>query len=742
MSAASRRAAWVAAFAGATLALAAPARAQRAAADSAFLHQYAQTNRFGLGVPTGIQITPRGDAVLFLRSEPRSLVHDLFVFEPQSQIERVLVTADTLLGGAQEQLSREERAARERRRVRQRGIVAYSLSSDGAHVLVPLSGRLFVVECRNGAFRELKSAHGAADAATFSPDGKSVACVRGGDLYVIDVASGDERRLTTHEGPDLSNGLAEFVAQEEMDRFEGYWWSPDSRWIAYQRTDTRDVEHFYIADPAHPERAPEAWPYPRPGQKNAQVELGIVSAQGGPTTWIKWDVARDPYLARVVWQNNAPLTLLVQNREQTEERLLAVEPRSGKTTTLLVERDPAWINLARRVPCWRADGSAFLWVSEGSGAPELELHDKSGRLVRTLTDPALGFRELVHLDERRGLAWVLAGADPTERHLARVPLDAHGARPKSMTGEPEIDTAFFPEHGDDRYVLEIHSLAGARRQEVWDTDGERVGVLRSVAEEPDRLPELELTTVGPAPGLHAALIRPHDFDRRRRYPVIAEVYGGPTAQQVVADRRHYVLDQWMADHGFVVVCVDGRGTPARGRAWERAIRGDLAGPALQDLVAALRALGAKYRELDLSRVGISGWSFGGYFSLMAVMRYPDLFRAAVAGGPVVDWRDYDTHYTERYLGLPQAHAAAYDKSSVLTYVGQLRRPLLIVHGTADDNVYLVHSLRLCEALNRAGKDYEFLPLVNQTHMVADPLATVRLYSRLMEHFERALSPSR
>ena len=718
------------------------AQAADAPGDSAFLDQYAKTYRFTLGVPTGIQVTPKGDAVLFLRSESRSLVRDLYVFEPEARIERLLVTADTLLAGAQEQLSREERATRERRRLAARGIAGYQLSPDGERVLVPLSGRLFLVEQKSGAFRELKSENGAADAARFSPDGRRVACVRGGDLFVIDLASWEERRLTIRPSADVTHGLAEFVAQEEMDRFEGYWWSPDSRWIAFQRTDTREVEHLYIADPAHPERAPDAWPYPRAGQTNAEVRLGMMAAEGGPTTWAQWDVKRYPYLARVVWEKNAPLTILVQNREQTEERLLAVDPRTGTTTTLLIERDPAWLHLWDRVPQWLADGSGFLWISERRGTPQLELHDKSGRLLRAVTEPGLGLRELLHLDEGRGIVWVLAGMEPTERHLYRVALDSRSGRLQPMTREPGVDAAIFPEKGNGLYVLEIHTLAGARRQEVWVTDGERAASLRSVAEEPDFLPEVELTPAGRNPELRTALIRPRDFDRRRRYPVILHAYGGPLSQMVLADRRRYLLDQWVADHGFIVVCVDGHGTPGRGRDWERAIRGDFMSLPLDDHVIALRALAAKYPELDLSRVGIWGWSFGGYFAAMAVMRRPDVFHAAVAGGPVVDWRDYDTHYTERYLGLPQAHAAAYDKSSVLTYVPQLRRPLLIVHGTADDNVYLVHSLRLCEALNRAGKDYEFLPLVNQTHMVLDPLATVRLYSRMIHHFERALVPAR
>src|SRR6185369_3732706 len=253
--------------------------------------------------------------------------------------------------------------------------------------------------------------------------------------------SGRERRLTTKERPEVSYGLAEFVAQEEMNRFDGYWWSPDSRWIAYQRTDTREVERLFIADPAHPEREPDAWPYPRAGKTNADVRLGIVPADGGATTWISWDRQRYPYLARVVWSRNAPLTLVVQNREQTEERLLTADPRSGITTPLWIERDPAWLNLWGDLPRWLPDGSGFLWITERRGAAQLELHERDGRVRRVMTDPGLGLRAVAHVDGKRGIAWVLAGPEPTERHLYRIPLGSRGRGAARVTQESGVYSA-------------------------------------------------------------------------------------------------------------------------------------------------------------------------------------------------------------------------------------------------------------------------------------------------------------
>ena len=599
---------------------------------------------------------------------------------------------------------------------------------------MPLSGRLFVVDRTAGTWKELRSSAGAADAARFSPDGEHVSCVRDGDLWVTDVESGQERPLTHHEGPDVTYGLAEFAAQEEMDRFDGAWWSPDSRWIAYQRTDTRGMERFHIADAAHPEREPDAWPYPRAGGKNADVALGVMPATSGSTVWVTGYPAL-PYLARVLWEPKAPLTILVQNRAQTEERLLTVDPATGKTTALLTERDAAWLILWPGVPRWLDDGSGFLWITERRGAPQLELHDRRGALRHPLTTTEMGLRELLDVDQARGSAWVAASADPTETHLWKVPLAAAHGAPQRLTVEPGVYGATFPANGHDLLALDVHTLAGAWRRDLITAEGQQISSLRMNAEEPDALPELELTSVGRSPAFRAALVRPRDFTTGRRYPVIAHVYGGPTSQMVEADRRRFLIDQWIADHGFVVVCFDGRGTPGRDRAWQRAIRGDFATVPLDDLVTGLRALG-EVPELDLGRAG----------SGRPVRRLRRHGRDAASGGlpfggrggPVVDWRDYDTHYTERYIGMPDRQAAAYDKSSALTYADRLQRPLLLIHGLGDDNVYVMHTLKLCEALDRAGRDYDFLPLPRQTHMVSDAASTVRLYSRLIDHFVRTL----
>jgi dipeptidyl-peptidase-4 len=280
------------------------------------------------------------------------------------------------------------------------------------------------------------------------------------------------------------------------------------------------------------------------------------------------------------------------------------------------------------------------------------------------------------------------------------------------------------------------------RATVCRADGTPVGELPSVAEEPPFVPNAELLKVGEGDGYHAAVVRPRQFKAGTNYPVIAHVYGGPTHQVVTASMGTRLIDQWLADQGFIVVSVDNRGTPGRGRAWEKAVRDKFGSVPLADQVAGLKALGRKFPEMDMERTGVYGWSFGGYLAALAVLREPDVFKAAVAGAPVVDWLDYDTHYTERYLGLPDKHSAAYSEASLLTYADELRRPLLLIHGTADDNVYFRHTLKLANALFRAGREFDLLPLPGLTHMVPDPVVMQRMYGRFAAYFKKHLGEPR
>ncbi len=719
------------------LSLASIVRAQSVAPSSnmAFLEQYAATYRFSLGRPTAVSVAPDGESVLFLRSGPRSFVRDLYVWDAKTAQERVLLTADQVLKGARENLSPEELARRERARSAARGIASYDLSSDGKRLLVPLASRLFVVERESGNIAELTGAAGGVIDPRFSRDGGRVAYIRDKELYTIDVGSPVEKRLTVDASSTVSNGLAEFAAQEEMSRFEGFWWSPDGKTIAYEQADSAGLEQFHIADLKRPEEEPRTWPYPRAGKANARVRLGLIPSSGGKTSWVAWDRETYPYLAKVVWTKDAPLTILVQNRRQTEEKLLAVGA-DGSTKTLLEEKDAAWVNIDPSVPRWLPGGREFLWSSERDGDWRLELRSRDGALLRTLTKGALGYRSLKGLGASGKEAFIEAGPDPIENQLYRVSLE--GAQFEPLTRTPGQHFASFPEDGAAAYVVSSFGADMSRRQSVHRGATE-LGELRSLAEQPGLKSRIEFAVVGKR-ALHAAIIRPTNFDASKKYPVVVQVYGGPQHNSVAMAGSRYLLEQWLAEQGFIVVSLDGRGTPHRGREWERAIKGNFIRAALEDQVDGLKALGAKYREMDVSKVGIYGWSFGGYFSAMAAMLRPDVFHAAVAGAPVADWRDYDTHYTERYMGLPEENKKGYDDSSALTHAPELSRPLLLIHGTTDDNVYFMHSLKLSDALFRAGKKHEFLPLVGYTHMVPDPLIATRLDAAIVDFLRSSLTP--
>lgn len=704
-----------------------------------FLKDYAETYRYSLGRATNFRITKTGDAVLYARSGPRSFVRNLYELDVATGRERLLASAEQLLSGGEERLTAEELARRERMRSAARGIADFTLDPSGKKVLLALSGSLYVFDRETGQSREIQSSAGFPIDPQFSPTGTRIACVRNQELFAIDLESGTERQLTTGATSTLSHGLAEFVAQEEMSRMHGYWWSPDGEQIVYQQTDTSDVERWLIADPVHPEKEPQEWRYPRPGKNNAKVRLGILPATGGPTRWIEWNRERFPYVATVTWTRHSPLTVLVQNRTQTEELLLEVDPETGGTRTLLTETDADWLNLDDGLPHWLEDGQQFLWSSERQGGWQLELRDRSGQLVRAVTPVELGYRSLAGVDSERRVAYVAAATDSTQTHLYRVSLDDPQVTPTLLTRSSGNHTAIWSENGETRVQTSV-DLLGNVEQKVVRQDESVSATIRSESIAPPFVPRVELTSVG-SQQWRAAIVRPRDFDATRRYPVLVNVYGGPGSQMVSQNSSRYLLAQWFADRGFVVVSIDGRGTPARGRQWERAIRGNFIDVPLQDQVDALQALGAKYGELDLARVGIFGWSFGGYFSAMAVMRRPDVFHAGIAGAPVCDWLDYDTHYTERYLGLPHENATGYQASSVLTYAPQLSRPLLIIHGTADDNVYFLHSVKMSDALFRAGKPHQFLPLAGFTHMVPDPLVTQRLYGTMAQFLERHLQES-
>ncbi|MEW5742240.1 MAG: DPP IV N-terminal domain-containing protein [Myxococcota bacterium] len=704
--------------------------------DVEFLREYAETRRYLAGRPVSVKVTADSSAALFLRSEAKDNRQMLFELDLATGQTKEWLTPEKLLNGAAEKLSVEEKARLERQRVSARGFTSYQLSDDGARVLVALSGKLYVVNRKDGAVTQLKTGEGACLDPKFSPDGALVAYVRDYDVHVLDLAKNVERRVTKGGTVDRPHGLAEFVAQEEMGRFSGYWLSPDGKRVAYQETDHTGVEQFTIADPMHPEISPDRFYYPRPGKKNATVSLFVQALTGGKPTRVTWDEKAFPYLGTVVWKDG-PLTLVVENREQTKVQVLAVDEKTGKTKVLLEEEDAAWIDLDQKVPLWWKD-KGFFWVTERHGAPEVELRKADGTLDASWVKPDAGYMALVGFDPEAEALYFLGSKPPPEKHLYKV---VRGGAPEllAISGKgPSYEEAVLSGKGKFAAVQSASLASLPRASVVRLSDAKVLAEVPSVALEPKLEVKAEIKKLPGERGAWAMVIRPKDFQPKKKYPVILQVYGGPGHLEVMHVRRENLVLQWLANQGFIVVKADGRGTPGRGRDWERAIKFDFATVTMEDQVAALKALGAEVPELDLSRVGVYGWSFGGYLAALLAMAKGDVVKSAVAGAPVVDWLDYDTHYTERYLGLPDAHPEAYRVSSLLSYVEQAKRPILLMHGTADDNVYFLHTLKLSDALFRAGKPHSVLPLSNFTHMVPEPLVMQRQFERVATFFKETL----
>lgn len=723
------------------LLLAGPPALASAPAPESCEAQLAATNDLRDGQP--LLATPGDGAVFSVRSGGRDRLQKLYRYDLGTGRETLLDDASG--GGA---LTVAEAARRQRARITSGGITEFSLSKDRRRLLVSLAGGLTVMD-QDGSHRTALPGTGWIGA-TFSPDGRLVASVRDDDLHVLDPATGRDVALTTGGTALVTHGLAEFAAEEELDRFDGFWWSPDGRRLLVETADSTGVEPHFIADPGHPERRPVEFRYPRAGTANAVVSLAIVDrARPGPPIPVAWDRDAFPYLGRVAWPAHGPLTLVVLNRAQTDLRVLAADPATGATRTLLDEHDPAWIDLTPSImrrgplvlPHWLDDGAHFLWASERSGDWRLELHRADGSLDHAVTPDGFRFNALLDLDPRTGDVTVSGSTEATSERLYRIPLAGGRAIPLA-TADGVHEGAFGDQHA---VLVDRQDLAdGTDDAVVRDAaDGHVIATLPSSAERPVDPVRVAWTTAGSG-GFDTAIVLPHAPAGGRRLPVVLSVYAGPGVKVVMHAARRFAAEQCLADRGAAVVSLDGRGTPNHGRAFERAIKSDLIDIPLADQASGLASLLAAHPGWDPKRVAVMGWSFGGYFSAMATIRRPDLFAAGVAGAPPVDWQDYDTAYTERYLGLPQAAPDAYRVSDVLTYAPKLARPLLIVHGLTDDNVYFVNTVRLTDALLRAGKPYELL-LLPGTHLLADPALKRAEAERVDEFLARTIGlvgPSR
>ena len=667
--------------------------------DDSFLRLQARTARFTLGRPRGFTVSPDGARVLFLRSRGGTdRATCLWSYEVTAGTEIVLADPVELLTAGLDSLPDAERARRERAREQAAGIVAYSTDAALTRAAFALSGRLFVVDVSTGGARQL-AAGGPVFDPCLDPTGRTVAYATGGALRVVDVDSdGSDRELISESG--VTWGLAEFVAAEEMDRQRGFWWAPDGRSLLAARVDESGVQQWHIGDPSNPDRAPHAIRYPAAGTANAVVSLSLLHLDGRRTD-LSWDAAAFPYLVNVRWRLGSPPLLQLASRDQRTMRIVDVNVETGATVLVREDTDPDWLEVVAGVPDRLPDGRL---VCTG------DVDDTRRLVVGDQVVSPIGLQVRAVLARSADVLFS-ASTEPTEQHLWGYLSDG---RCVPLTIEPGVHTGTGT---SSVLVVSSASLSDDGVQTVVRNNGVEVGRIASFAEPAPFSPRVSISKQGRRE-LRTALVLPRDHvEGAGQLPVLMDPYGGPHAQRVLASRGAYLNAQWLADQGFAVVIVDGRGTPGRGLAWERAVAGDLATVVLEDQVEALRSVAATHPDLDMSRVAIRGWSFGGYLAALAVLRRPDVFHAAVAGAPATDWSLYDTYYTERYLGVDTS-AASYAISSLLADAPTLSRPLMIVHGLADDNVVAAHSLRLSTALLAAGRPHTVLPLSGVTHMTS------------------------
>lgn len=684
-----------------------------------FPRQYARTQRLTLGEPRTVTVSPDGRRVVFARSgggaDP---VNALWVLDLPSGEERLVADPRVLLaGGDDSELPAEERARRERARESAGGVVSYATNRDVTAAAFTLAGHLFVAGLVQGRAREL-AVEGPVFDPRPDPAGRRLAYVSGASLRIAEL-DGTSWELVAEDTDDVTWGSADFVAAEEMGRSRGYWWSPDGSAVAVCRVDNRPVPTWWIADPAHPERPPVSHRYPAAGTTNATVDLHVVPLDGGARVRVEWDKERYPYLATVSW-SGAGLLVSVQSRDQRELSVRTVDPQDGSTTELWNDTDDAWVELVPGSPALLPDGRLVV-AADREGARRLVV---AGEIV---SPPELQVRSIVSVSEHG----VVVSANPLGDPTVLQPWRWHDGSFSLLADEPGVTTVVT---GGETLVVRNVNLERSRPRTRVLGGPEIVGH----SEEPLTRPQVRLLELGDR-RIATAVLLPADCPANARLPVLLDPYGGPHAQRVLASQGAYLSSQWFADQGFAVVIADGRGTPGRGSEWERAVAGDLAGPVLEDQIEALHRAADLVPQLDLGRVGIRGWSFGGYLAALAVIRRPDVFHAAVAGAPVTDWRLYDTHYTERYLGDPNADDRPYATTSLVAEAARLERPLLLIHGLADDNVVAAHTLQLSSALLAAGRPHEVLPLSGVTHMTPQEVVAENLLLLQVAFLRRALA---
>ena len=705
------------------------------------LEDVARYPRPGMNAPNQVEFTPDNQKITYLLASEGSLAQDLWTYDLASGERRQLTRMATDAASHTGQFSLDEELRRERSRQRGLGVTSYQFAQSTENgpliLLIPFDGRLFVARGSEHLI-PLSNTEGAIDQ-QLSPDGSYVAFVRDGELYSLKTDGSEQPRLLTSGAEDgVTNGLAEYIAQEEIGRHKGLWWSPDGKHLAFVRADSRHIPKYSIVHQGTEQVFIEEHRYPFTGARNAIVQLGIVSVDASPNevTWMDLGSNHDIYLARVAWRPDGVLTALIQSRDQRSQRLVSFNPLNGEATPLIEEQSHPWLNLHDNLRFLRS--GEFLWSSERSGFSHLSLHNRDGNEIRILTEGQWMVTGQVTVDEDQRIVYFQGTFDsPLERQLYAVSLD--GGPLRRVTKEAGWhDVIISP---DQRIFVDMwQNLQQPPRLTLRSlSDGEVRGLLfESEGITPTSLGLCmpEITSFYSTDGvlLYAAIYASEQTrSANQPRPLVVGVYGGPGFQSITSTWSQTVdmRAQYLAQQGYVVLKVDNRGSSNRGLAFEAPIARSMGHLEVSDQIDGVRFLASR-PYVDSTRVGIYGWSYGGYMTLRALMHAPDVFKVGISGAPVTFWEGYDTHYTERYMGLPDTNESGYQTSAVLPYVEQIAGKLMLVQGLVDENVHARHAMRLIEALTTAAKDYELVLFPEARHMPRNPSHLEYLERKLVE----------
>ncbi|MBY5992428.1 S9 family peptidase [Ferrimonas balearica] len=696
--------------------------------------------------PRALSYSPDGSRVTYLKGREADYHrYDLWEYHIEDGANRLLVDSDTLHAG-EERLSDEEKARRERQRIYGSGIMEYSWSDDGQALLFPLAGDVFYYDLAEKQARRLTQTEAFETDIKVSPKGGYVSFVRDQNLYLVDLASGEERQLTQDGAGPIKNGMAEFVAQEEMGRMTGYWWSPDDQRLAFIQVDESPVDQVTRSEIYADRIEMIQQRYPAAGRPNVTVKLGVITLADGKVQWLNLGKSRDIYLPRVRWASAERLSYQWQSRDQQTLELRLVDLAEGNTRTLLSETSPTWVNLHKDLRFLK-DGQHFVWASERDGFKHLYLYDLKGKLVRQLTRGTWVVDKLEAIDEAKGLLYFTGRRDtPLERHLYRVRLDGEGEI-RRISDRPGMHSVTFAKDGSG-YIDRFSDPRTPTQVSLHDARGNQLTWLEQNRVEPGHPlfpylsdwinPEFGSLRAPEGHTLYYRMYKPAGFDSAKRYPAIVYLYGGPHAQ-LVTNSWDKPFHQYLAQQGYVVFTLDNRGSNYRGKAFEDALYQKMGDPEVADQVTGVKHLGS-LPFVDASRIGVFGHSYGGYMALMMMFKAGDHFAAGISGAPVTDWRLYDTHYTERYMGHPDKVPQAYEAASVFPYAKALGRPLLIYHGMADDNVLFTNTTRLIKVLQDEGKQFDLMTYPGKKHSLRGKATRTHWHTMMAEFFDRHLKP--